>query len=216
MLKFLSKSKCIIIISIVFILGFLFVITNKPQSYKELFSNKKRQCPNILIKKDKFIYLHNSKLAVIPGVNPIKFNNLEDYVEFTNWQRSQGIDCPILFLQHSYDTQGSSIYSIRPSPTNLQGGLSPMAPIDLAQRQQSQLLDANRDDAPYNKNSYPGYDPQNQYIGLNTPIDKIFHENPGGISPNPTDPNWGGSAYTQSLINKGVYKGDVVKIDVNT
>ena len=77
--------------------------------YKYLYHNKliepftSKQCPNILIQKGKRIFLHNSKLAKIPGVNPIEFNNLEDYVEYVKWQRSQKINCPVLFLQHSYD-----------------------------------------------------------------------------------------------------------------
>jgi hypothetical protein len=29
------------------------------------------------------------------------------------------------------------------------------------------------------------------------------------------DPNWGGSAYTQSLIDKGYYKDEEVKIAIN-
>ena len=32
------------------------------------------------------------------------------------------------------------------------------------------------------------------------------------ISPNPMDPNWGGSAYTQELVDKGYYKKDEVSI----
>ena len=69
--------------------------------------------------------MKNTKLAEIPGVNPITFDNLEEYVEFLDWQKSQGIRCPVLFLQKSIDSQGESIYSIRPSPTDLQGGLNP-------------------------------------------------------------------------------------------
>ena len=154
--------------------------------------------------------LHNSKLAKIPGVNPIRFNNLEDYIEYTNWQRSQGIKCPILFLQHTYDAQGESVYKVRPSPTDLQGGLSSDAPIDQSSKKVTKLVDAARNDPPYNKNSYPGFDPQNQYVGLTTPLDKLFHENQQDKSPNPMDPNWGGGNYTQALIDKGYYKEDEV------
>jgi hypothetical protein len=32
------------------------------------------------------------------------------------------------------------------------------------------------------------------------------------VSPNPMDANWGGAAYTQSLVDKGYYKDDEVKI----
>ena len=154
----------------------------------------------------------NSKLAKIPGVNPVVFNNLEDYVEFTQWQRSQGIRCPILFLQQSFDAQGNPVYKGRPSPTNLQGGLSdkpiPTQPV-------TKLFDAGRNDPPYNQNSYPAYDPQDQYIGLKTPLDKMFHDNKDAKSPNPMDTNWGGKQYTQDLIDKGAYSQDEVTIKTN-
>jgi len=35
------------------------------------------RCPNMLIEKDGKIYLYNTRLANVPGVNPIQFNNLE-------------------------------------------------------------------------------------------------------------------------------------------
>lgn len=96
----------------------------------------KKRCPNLLIQKGTTLYLHNTNLATIPGVNPIRFDNLEEYIEFIEWLRSQGIKCPILFLQHSVNAQGESVYNIRPSPTDLQGGLCPstsrVAGIDVA------------------------------------------------------------------------------------
>ena len=39
------------------------------------------------------------------------------------------------------------------------------------------LVDASRDDAPYNSGSFPGFDPDNQYIGENTPLDKLYYAN---------------------------------------
>ena len=32
-------------------------------------------------------------------------------------------------------------------------------------------MDANRDDPPYNQNNYAGIDPQDQYVGVRTPLD---------------------------------------------
>jgi hypothetical protein len=83
------------------------------------------RCPNMLIQKGAAYYLYNTKLAEVPGVNPIMFNNLEDYVEFLDWQRSQGIRCPVLYLQEVYDSQGNMTYKARPCVTDLQGGLPP-------------------------------------------------------------------------------------------
>jgi hypothetical protein len=79
----------------------------------------------MLIQKGAAFYLYNTKLAEVPGVNPVRFNNLEEYVEFLDWQRSQGIRCPVLYLQEVYDTQGNLTYKARPCVTEPQGGLPP-------------------------------------------------------------------------------------------
>jgi len=79
----------------------------------------------MLIQKGAAFYLYNTKLAEVPGVNPVRFNNLEEYVEFLDWQRSQGIRCPVLYLQEVYDSQGKMTYKARPSATEPQGGLPP-------------------------------------------------------------------------------------------
>jgi len=91
----------------------------------ELGGGSKR-CPNVLIQKGSAFYLFNSKLAKIPGVNPLQFNSLDEYVEFTEWQRSQGIRCPILYLQESYDAQGNPVLKAHSSPTEIHGGLQPL------------------------------------------------------------------------------------------
>lgn len=210
MIKNFKHVNCLILL--IFILGLLFMVTNKPKSIMEGF--KKHDCPDILIQKGKHLVLYNSRLADIPGINPVKFNNLEDYVEYVKWQRSQKINCPVLFLQHSYDVQGNSVYKNRPSPMELEGGLPIISGLDMAGEttNKSLLLDATRNNPPYNKNSYPGFDPLNQNIGLNTPLDKIFHADAGGVSPNPMDPNWGGPGYTEKLVDEGYYKEENVKI----
>jgi len=167
----------------------------------------------MLIQKGSSFYLYNSKLANVPGVNPIEFNNLEDYVEFLDWQQSQGINCPVLYLQQSFDTQGSEIYKVRPSVSELQGGLPPNPPI---YPNPTLLIDATRNDPPYNKNSFPAYDQTSQYVGATTPLDAMnIIQEKKPISPDAMDPNWGGAAYTQELINSGYYSGDNVSIFVS-
>jgi hypothetical protein len=207
----------IISILVVFILGLYFTCNYSSKDIIEGFDVSKNSCPNILIQKGKELYLHNSRMAKIPGVNPIKCENLEEYVEFLDWQRSQNIKCPVLFLQHSYDAQGKSIYKFRPSPTDLQGGLPPVLtygsdsqaiPLSAQRPPQTKLVDASRDDPPYNTNSYPGYDPINLYQGEYTPLDKMFHEQEtsGSTSTNPMDVNWGGVSYSESAVEQGLYK----------
>ena len=198
---------------IIILLGVIFIAMNsEPKAYNEHFTGATK-CPDVLVQKGKKLHLYNSKLAKIPGVNPLVFNNLEDYVEYLKWQRHENISCPVLFLQHSYDAQNNSVYKQRPSPLDLHGGLPSIIPLS-PQNQFTKLLDATRNDPPYNKNSYPGFDPNNQYIGLKTPLDKIYHQSFDGKSPNPMDSNWGGTKLTQKLIDKGYYKDNNVKIKI--
>ena len=194
-----------------FLAGIYFCISTN--HLKEGFSSSKQErCPDVLIQKGKGLFLYNSKVAQVPGVNPVEFENLEDYVEFLDWQRSQGIRCPVLYLQHSYDTQGESVYKVRPSPTDLQGGLPPTIPTA---PNPTLLIDATRNDMPYNENSMPAYDQTSFYQGSTTPLDKMNQEEQGLLySPNPMDDNWGGRDYTQSLVDSGFYAGNEVQINV--
>ena len=115
---------CIILTLFLIGLYFAFTYSNVKEGF-ELSGGSKR-CPNVLIQKGSVFYLYNSKLTKIPGVNPLQFHSLDEYIEFTDWQRSQGIRCPILYLQESYDAQGNPVLKARPSPTDLNGGLQPL------------------------------------------------------------------------------------------
>jgi hypothetical protein len=208
-----------IIIIIIFALGLYFILNYTSTQLKEGFENKKNnsRCPNMLIQKGSNYFLYNSKLAKIPGVNPIQFNSLEDYVEFLDWQRSQGIRCPVLFLQHGYNANGEPEYKVRPNVFEQQGGLMPGSAgwnNSLADFQHvTKLTDANRSsDRTYNKDSYPGFDPANQDIGVTTPLDRMENqeEKTQRYSSMPTDPNWGGAQYTQSLVDRGDFKENEV------
>jgi len=166
----------------------------------------------MLVQKGSSFYLYNSNLAEVPGVNPIEFANLEDYVEFLDWQRSQGIRCPVLYLQESYDAQGNSSYKVRPSVTEQQGGLPPNPPVyPSATLSTNTNITANN---PQNNiNSYPAYNQPTQLIDTPAPVN-MPNVSPDGqlISPDAMDANWGGARYTQSLVNQGYYSGNNVAI----
>jgi hypothetical protein len=201
---------------VVFLSGLYYYVTYGNRSKLEALTNMNGQnrCPNILIQKGSKYYLYNSNIAKVPGVNPIEFNNLEDYVEFLDWQRSAGIRCPVLYLQNTYDAQGNPVYKVRPSVTELQGGLPPTTPVPLPLKF-TQLVDAGRDDAPYNRNGYPSFDESSYYVGAITPLDMIKNSEENMLySDNPMDPNWGGQAYTQALVDAGYYKEHEVAIKV--
>ena len=203
----------LILLIIVFLAGLYFCANYTSEQVIEGMQNKEtKRCPNILVQKGSSFYLYNSNLAKVPGVNPIEFGSLEEYSEFIDWQRSQGIRCPVLYLQHSYDTQGEAVYKVRPGPNDLQGGL----PGSLPQHPNPQLLvDATRNDPPYNQNIAPGYDETNQNIGATTPLDIMNEEQENLLySSNPMDSNWGGQDYTQALVDSGFYADNEVKIAV--
>jgi hypothetical protein len=218
---------------LVFLIGLYFYAKCSEPNYLEGLKNNENnnnrvRCPNLLIQKGSRFYLYNSKVAKVPGVNPIEFENLEDYTEFLDWQRSQNIRCPVLYLQETYDAQGNPVYKVRPSVSEPQAGLPPSIassigdiisestlgdPNALAYPNPTLLVDATRNDPPYNKNSYPAYDESSYYIGTTTPLDVMdMAQEKSNVSPNPMDPNWGGSEYTENLVNQGYYKDNEVNI----
>jgi len=210
-----------IIIIFIFLFG-LYITLNYTNKMVETMSNPSPECPDIIIKKGNKIFLKKSGKAVIPGVNPIVFNNLNEYVEFLNWQRSQNIKCPVLYLEESYNAQGKRVYKMRPNMFYPQGGLNSYNPEDpeivstTPKYEESPLTDASHDDPTYNTNSYPGFDPTNQYIGVEVPIDKLFHAEEQNVkSDNPMDYNWGGVTYSQQTVKSGKYKDDNVSIKID-
>ena len=222
---------------LVFFIGLYFYAKCSDPNYLEGLTNNNNdsksgiRCPNLLIQKGARFYLYNSKVAKVPGVNPVEFDNLEDYTEFLDWQRSQGIRCPVLYLQETYDAQGNPVYKARPSVSEPQAGLPPSIASSsgdiiqestlgdsdaLAYPNPTLLVDATRNDPPYNKNSYPAHDQTSYYVGTTTPLDAMdMSQEKSGVSPNPMDPNWGGTQYTQDLVDKGYYKENEVSLYVD-
>ena len=170
-------------------------------------STNSQRCPNILIQHGNEIFLYNSKVEKVPGVNPIRFKSLEDYSEFMDWLQGRGIRCPVLFLQFSYDAQGNAVYKMRPSPVDLQGGLSPNVPYSPAPAALVQMMDASRDNPPFNNEMYSGFDPLNFNMGDYTTQDADFRakELTMKYSDNPMDANWGGKQYSESVVASGAY-----------
>ena len=193
------KSKEIVII-VIFILGLLFCLNYKSSDVIEGFDDRK--CPNLLIKKGKYLYLINTNLPQHPGVNPIKFNNLEEYAKYADWSRKAKLNCPVLYYEQTYDTQNNRGFRMLNGPMEPKAGLSSNLKLSLEQK----LIDANRDDPPYNKNNYSGFDAEDQYIGVKTPLDSIQVSGVNG-SANPMDPKWCGHKCTQKAIDSGQFKG---------
>ena len=166
----MDKNIKIIIFFILFLGGLYFYINYNNTKEGLTTLNGENRCPNLLIQKGVKFFLYNSNIAEVPGVNPIEFNNLEEYIEFLEWQRGAGIICPVLYLQNTYDTQGNSVYKVRPGPTDLQGGLPPTIPT---LPNPTKLIDATQSDMPYNINSVPAHDQTSFYQGTTTPLDQM-------------------------------------------
>jgi len=201
----------ILFLIIVFIIGFYATMyCNIEANKQEVVSNVEsmdsipKSCPDLLMKKGKGLVLYNTKEPVTEGKNPILFQSLDEYIEFIQNQKKKGIECPILYLQQETTTQGEDVYRIRPSPFDLQGGLSSTnTSMDTVK-----VADANRLNPPYNKNNYPGFDPQGNYVGVYTNLDAVHDSTQNDIrSDNPMDSNLGGVTHSREMVKSGKYKG---------
>jgi len=168
------KRKIIIFVLLFFIMGILF-ITNDTMKHEPFVSG---QCPTTMIKNGEHIMVYNPKMAKIPGVNPIILNNLEEYKEYIQWQKQNKLNCPILYLEKVFDTQGQENYEIKPSfDTDI-----PIGSMNHSMPKHPKVLDASRDNPPYNQNILPGIDPYNQTPGIGD--DKIIlYPNSENIEP---------------------------------
>ena len=223
----------LLIILFIFIFGCYYYINsynlyenmkNKNNKNNKNMDNISKRCPNMLIEKDGRYALFNSELAVVPGVNPIEFSSLDEYSEFLDWQKSQKINCPILYLQYTTDTQNNDLIQVKPSLFENDGGVPYKDVISYGKEnkkyyEKNKMYDATKDSTPnskykYNNNMFQGFDEHNQNIGYDTPLDKMFNSN-SEKSANPMDTNWGGKKYTEAKIKAGDYKGrEVIKHNV--
>jgi hypothetical protein len=211
----------ILAIIFVFLLGLYYYTNSSNLSNNSLdlsvpkSSNDK--CPNMLIEKDGKILLFNSNAAIVPDVNPVQFNSLEEYAEFIDLQKSQNINCPVLFLQYTTDTQNNDLLQIKQSIFENEGGL----PINKSETlhgtlspdyfEKNKMLDATLDSTPnsninFNAGMYSGFDQYNQNIGVDTPLDFLYTEKTAE-SRNPMDANWGGKEHTKTALIGGDYEG---------
>lgn len=207
-IDFIINDKLNLLILTSFMVLGLYYYINSYKYYEPLENNTNNQCPNMLIEKDGKYHLFNSNKKIESGVNPITFNNLEDYTKFIEWQNNKNISCPILYLQYSTDAQNNELIQVKSSIFENEGGLPSKIKNFLKQdnSDENQILDATKDNnGVFNTNMFNGFDSQNQDIGLDTPLDKIFHQ-PGNKSVNPMDPHWGGKNYTLDAVNRGDFE----------
>ena len=157
--------------------------------------------PNLLLREGNTLHLINTRAPRIKGINPIVFNNLEEYVDYWEFQKENGIDCPVLYFQETYDTQNQKGYRLLVNPMEPNAGISSVFKQKKPDKVKRLLTDANRDDPPYNQNQFAGFDPEDQNVGVETPLDNITH------TENPMDPKWGGHKVTHNAIKSGKFAG---------
>ena len=200
------NKNYIIVILIAFIVGLLYCSNYESNYVQEGF--EKNKCPNLLIKVGSELHLFNKDAPKINGVNPLKFNNLEEYASFIEKQRKNKIKCPILYYEQVYDAQNKKGYRMFKGPFERDAGM-PSYKEQVEKRENSEnirlLRDANRDDPPFNQNSYSGFDGEDQQIGVMTPLDLVGDTDKP--STNPMSPNWGGHEVTHKAILSGKFDG---------
>lgn len=206
----------LLVILFIFVFGcYYYINSHSLFENMENNNNDSKRCPNMLIEKDGRYALFNSDLAYVPGVNPIEFTSLDEYSEFLDWQKSQNINCPILYLQYTTDTQNNDLIQVKPSIFENDGGVPFKDVISFGKEneeyyEKNKMYDATKDSTPksdhkYNNNMFQGFDENNQNIGLDTPLDKLYNSS-SEKSANPMDTNWGGKKYTESRLKAGDYK----------
>ena len=101
------------IILLFFVLGIYMTMSYSSNDLLHSYSNT---CPNILLQVGTSIWLYNSNNPMIENINPIHFDNLEEYYDFAKWQNDVNMKCPVLYLQQGFNSQGEAEYYLRNTP----------------------------------------------------------------------------------------------------
>jgi hypothetical protein len=99
------------LVPVVVVIGLVWVV----------IADSRPTCPNLLVQKGPKLYLYDTRS---PDKKPIIFDSRQEYLRFVEWQTKSGIKCPVLYAQHGYNAQRQPTYTIRPSVSDPQAGLS--------------------------------------------------------------------------------------------
>lgn len=151
------------------------MITNQVEGLQN-----QQECPAFLIRSGTDILLYTD-----PNGEPMRFSNLDGYIEYVEQQRKRGNDCPVLSLQEeSQDKYGSE-------------------PVRIQDQDPEPVIDSTDDRNP---GMYPSFDPYGLQVGRYTKVDQV-HDSTANeqLSDNPMDTNWGGVEHTQRAVDSGEY-----------
>jgi hypothetical protein len=213
----MQKIKFLFILFLIlsFLSGGYFYIFQSGIAVKESMESNSREeetpnCPDLLIRSGSTLLLINTK-APRSETNPLPFFSLDEYINYLEIQKKNGIQCPVLYLQEETNTQGHNVYRVRSGPFSHEGAIPQTTNIYNNPASPFPIIDANRANEPYNRNNYAGFDPTGLYIGRYTDLDKIHDSTEMmPISDNPMDPNWGGVIYTHDVVKSGKYSDNEV------
>ena len=208
----LKRNLFIVFLLGLFIIGFVFCLnplvtrehfleTLQEDSLERVHTQNKN-CPDLLIRSGNELKLFNTK-EPRSETNPKTFQNLDKYLNYLDYQRrEEGFRCPVLFLQEESNTQGETVYRMRPSPVQMQPGAT-VQPVE--------VMDSSDDNKPFNQGHFQGFDAHGQQVGQYTKLDSIHDSTMKvEISDNPMDPNWGGVSFSQKSVDSGKYAGSEV------
>lgn len=170
--------------------------------------SENKTCFDMMINNGENILLYNTNMPEMIGVNPLTFNNLDEYIKYLDNQRNDGLTCPILYLQKEFSAQGDDVYRIRPDPfNNDNGGLSQNSVLVNQNPKIVPIINSNDDNPPYNTNMHNGFDPYNLQVGTYTDLDRLHDSTQySKYSDNPMDSNWGGVIHTENAVKSGKYE----------
>lgn len=212
-----------LLLILIYILGGYFYATSPLYTYAsyEGFQNPDN-CPNMLVQNGSRFYLYNTRKHEVPGINPIVFESLEQYVDYTAYLKSTGQNCPVLYLQNINNTQGENVYKEKEDPQNPQKEVAASTPEPQTPYDQKMYMDnlaqtisqnlSVGEIKNINKLSLTKSVLSKEPAGCSRMPDDIKPMELQGMSADPMTPNWGGPEFTQSLIDQGYYAGNEVSI----
>lgn len=123
------NQKEIMLLSL-FAIGLIFCCSYSSNNVQESFKGKSN-CHNVLIRSGKKLHLINTRKPLKIGTNnPIEFNNLEEYVKYHNHKKKLGVNCPILYFQETFNTQGDKGLRLLDDPINPNAGMNSNPPSE--------------------------------------------------------------------------------------
>ena len=188
--------------------------------------NAPDQCPNVLVRRGETLVLHSTKN---PEVLPLTFHSMDEYVSYLENNRSKTQQCPVLFLQQECNAQGEDVFRVRPTLDATQNGLPPTTYIPgvvLAQTygdndkaaasfRPARPIPGDGDSVTASTAGsaamFNSFDAYGQNVGTYTTLDALHNSGAQQYaSPNAMDPNWGGSQFSNTLVESGAYEGNYV------